>query len=82
MAPLNIFVLQVFIQQCLSEGDPNAACNINTTGITLDWTSDDDKVTSKYVPLNKSNIGIHFTVSGFQNFQSYAALCGMPATHF
>ena len=44
----------------------------------MDWTSDDGKPSSKYVPLNKSNIGICFTASGFKKFHAFAACCGMP----
>ena len=35
---------------------------------------------NKYVPLNKSNIGICFTASSYWQFRAFAALCGMPAT--
>ena len=33
-----------------------------------------------YVPLNKSNVGICFTASGYKQFRAFATLCGMPAT--
>ena len=80
-APLNIFVPQVFIQQRLSEGDPRASCGITATGITLQWSDpEDDQLVSKYVPLNKSNVGMCFTASGFRSFKAFAALLGMPAT--
>ena len=36
---------------------------------------------SKYIPLNKSNISICFTASGYQNFSNFAALFGMPASY-
>ena len=38
--PLNIFILQAFIQQRQSKGDSVAACSINATGITLQWMSE------------------------------------------
>ena len=81
MAPLNILVPQVFIQQQLSGGDPEVACQINATGITLDWTVESGEASTKYIPLNKSNIGICFTASGYQNFLLFATLCGMLATY-
>ena len=34
---------------------------------------------NKYIPLNKSNVGICFTASGYKQFRAFAALCGMPA---
>ena len=81
MAPLNMFVPQVVIQQRQSEGDPNAKCIITATGIELEWTGDENKMVSKYIPLNKSNIDFCFTASGYQNFSNFAALFGMPATY-
>ena len=79
--PLNIFVPQAFIQKCQSEGDSVASCSINATGITLKWMSESGKEASKYVPLNKSNIGIAFTAPGYKNFRAFAALFAMPATY-
>lgn len=80
-APLNILVPQVFIQQRQSEGDSVASCSITATGISLEWMDDKGKPASKYVPLNRSNVGIAFTASGYKNFHAFAALCGMPATY-
>ena len=79
-APINIFVPQVFSQQRQAEGDSNASCSISADSITLQWTGENGKHANKYVPLNKSNIGICFTASGYKQFRTFAALCGMPAT--
>ena len=82
--PLNIFVPQAFIQQRQSEGDSVASCSINATGKTLKWMSESGKEASKYVPLNRSNIGIAFTASGYKNFKAFAAMFAMfamPATY-
>ena len=35
---------------------------------------------NKYIPLNKSNIDICFTASGYKQFRAFASFCGMPAT--
>ena len=80
-APLNIFMPQAFIQQWQSKGDPHAKCTISATGIDLEWTDQQGKQTYKYVPLNKSNIGICFTTSGYKNFSNFAALLGIPAMY-
>ena len=45
----------------------------------MDW--DENKMVSKYIPLNQSNIGICFTASGYHNFSNFAALFGIPATY-
>ena len=79
-APINIFVPQMFSQQRQAEGDSNASCSILADSITLQWTGENGKQANKYVPLNKSNVGICFTVSGYKHFRAFAALCGMPAT--
>ena len=79
-APINIFVPQVFSQQRQAEGDSNVSCSISGDSITLQWTGENGKQVNKYVPLNKSNIGICFTASGYKQFRAFAALCGMPAT--
>ena len=79
-APINIFVPQVFSQQRQAEGDSNASCSISADSITLQCTGENGKQTNKYVPLNKSNVGICFTASGYKQFRVFAALCGMPAT--
>ena len=79
-APINIFVPQVFLQQRQAEGDSNASCSISADSITLQWTGENGKQANKYVPLNKSNVGICFTASGYKQFRAFAALCGMPAT--
>ena len=79
--PLNIFVPQAFIQQRQSEGDSIASCSINATGIILKWTSKSGQEASKYIPLNRSNIGIAFTASGYKNFKAFAAMFAMPATY-
>ena len=79
--PLNIFVPQAFIQQHQYKGDSIASCSINATGITLKWMSQSGREASKYIPLNRSNIGIAFTASGYKNFQAFAAMFAMPATY-
>ena len=79
--PLNIFVPQAFIQQRQSKGDSDASCSINATGITLKWMFKSGREASKYVPLNRSNIGIAFTASGYKNFKAFAAMFAMPATY-
>ena len=79
-APINIFVPQVFSQQCQAEGDTKASCSISADSISLQWTSKNGKQANKYVPLNKSNVGTCFTASGYKQFRAFAALCGMPAT--
>ena len=80
--PLHIFVPQAFIQQGQSEGDSLASCSINATGIILKWMSESGREASKYVPLNRSNIGIAFTASGYKNFKAFAAMFTMPALMF
>ena len=79
-APINIFVPQVFSQQRQAEGDSEASCSISADSISLQWTGENGKQANKYVPLNKSNVGICFTASGYKQFRAFAALCGMPAT--
>ena len=79
-APINIFVPQVFSQQCQSEGDSKASCSTSTDAISLQWTGESSNMANKYVPLNKSNISICFTASGYKQFRAFATLCGMPAT--
>ena len=79
--PLNIFVPHAFIQQCQSEGDSVASCSIDATGITLKWMSESSKEASKYAPLNRSNIGIAFTASGYKNFRAFAAMFAMPTNN-
>ena len=78
---LNIFVPQALIQQQQSEGDSVASCSINPTRITLKWMSESGREASKYVPLNRSNIDIAFTASGYTNFKAFAAMFAMPATY-
>ena len=79
-APINIFIPQVFSQQRQAEGDSKASCSISADAISLQWTGENGKIANKYVPLNKSNVGICFTASGYKQFRAFAALCGMPAT--
>ena len=79
-APINIFVPQVLSQQRQAEGDSKASCSISADSISLQWTRENGKQANKYVPLNKSNVGICFTASGYKQFRAFAALCGMPAT--
>ena len=79
-APINIFVPQVFSQQRQTEGDSQASCSISADSISLQWSGENGKQANKYVPLNKSNVGICFTASGYKQFRAFAALCGMPAT--
>ena len=78
--PINIFIPQVFSQQCQAEGDSKASCSISADSISLQWTGENRKQANKYIPLNKSNVGICFTASGYKQFRAFAALCGMPAT--
>ena len=79
-APINIFIPQVFSQQRQSEGDSKASCLISANTISLQWTRENGNIANKYVPLNKGNVGICFTASGYKQFRAFAALCGMPAT--
>ena len=79
-APINIFVPQVLSQQHQAEGDSKASCSISADSISLQWTGKNGKQANKYVPLNKSNVGICFTASGYKQFRVFTALCGMPAT--
>ena len=79
-APINIFVSQVFSQQCQAEGDSKASCSISADSISLQWTGENGKMANKYIPLNKSNVGICFMASGYKQFRAFAALCGMPTT--
>ena len=79
-APINIFVPLVFSQQCQAEGDSKASCSISADSISLQWTGENGKLANKYIPLNKSNVGICFTASGYKQFRAFAALCGIPAT--
>ena len=79
-APINIFVPHVFSQQCQSEGDSKASCSISTNAISLQWTGENGNIAHKYVPLNKSNVVICFTASGYKQFRELATLCGMPST--
>ena len=57
-APINIFVPQVFSPQCQAEGDSKASCLISADSTSLQWTGENSKMANKYVPLNKSNVGI------------------------
>ena len=43
--------------------------------------SESGREAAKYVPLNRSNIGIAFTASGYKNFKAFAAMFAMPATY-
>ena len=79
-APINIFIPQVFSEQCQAEGDSKASCSISANAISLQWMGENGNMANKYVPLNKSNVGICFTASGYKQFRAFAALCGMPAT--
>ena len=79
-APINIFVPQVFSQQRQPKGDSKASCSISTNAISLQWTGENGNMANKYVPLNKSNVGICFTASGYKQFRAFATLCSMPAT--
>ena len=78
-APINIFVPQVFSQQRQAEGYSKASCSISADSISLQWTGENGKLANKYIPLNKSNVGICFTASGYKQFRALAALCGVPA---
>ena len=42
-APINIFVPQVFSQQCQAEGDSKASCSISADSISLQWTGENGK---------------------------------------
>ena len=77
-APLNIMVPQVFVRQRREEGDTRARCSIDDSCIELEWLSTKDQVVSKYVPLNKNNVGMCFTAPGFRHFRAFMALA-MPA---
>ena len=79
-APINIFIPQVFSQQCQSEGDSKASCSISAYTISLQWTRENGNMANKHIPLNKSNIGICFTAYSYKQFRAFATLCGMPAT--
>ena len=79
-APINIFVPQVFSQQRQSEGDSKESCSIYANAISLKWTRENGNIDNKYIPLNKSNVGICFTTSGYQQFRAFATLCSMPTT--
>ena len=79
-APINIFVPQMFFQQRQAEGDSKASYSISADSISLQWTGENGKQANKYVPLNKSNVRICFTASGYKQFRAFTALCGMPAT--
>ena len=79
-APINIFIPQVFSQQRQAKGDSKASCSISANAISLQWTGENGKLANKYVPGNKTNVGICFTASGYKQFRAFAALCGMPAT--
>ena len=70
----------MFSQQRQAEGDSKASCSISADSISLQWTSENGKQANKYVHLNKSNVGICFTASGYKQFRAFAALCGMSAT--
>ena len=78
-APINIFIPQVFSQEHQAKGDSKASCSISADAISLQWMGENGKMANKYIPLNKSNIGICFTASGYMQFGAFAALCGMPA---
>ena len=79
-APINSFVPQVFSQQRQAEGDSKASCSISADSISLQGTGENGQQGNKYIPLNKSNIGICFTASGYKQFRVFAALCGIPAS--
>ena len=79
-APINIFIPQAFSMQHQSEGDSKASYSISADAISLQWTRENSNIANKYVPLNKSNVGICFTASGYKQFRAFAALCRMPAT--
>ena len=70
----------MFSQQCQSGGDSKASCSISANAISLQWTGENSNIANKYVPLNKSNVGICFTASGYKQFRAFAALRGMPVT--
>ena len=70
----------MFSQLCQSEGDSKASCLISADAISLQWTRENGNIAHEYVPLNKSNVGICFTASGYKQFRAFTALCGMPAT--
>ena len=43
--------------------------------------SESGREACKYVPLNRSNIGIAFTASGHKKFKAFPAMFAMPATY-
>ena len=69
----------MFSQQRQAEGDSKASSSISANSISLQWTGEIGKQANKYVPLNKSNVGICFMASGYKQLRAFAALCGMPA---
>ena len=71
-------VPQVFVWQGREEGDTKARCSIDDMSIELEWLSTKDQKVSKYVPLNKNNVGMCFTAPGFRRFRAFMALA-MPA---
>ena len=70
----------MFSQQRQAKGDSKASCSISADSISLQWTGENGKQANKYIPLNKSNVGICFTASSYKQFRAFTALCGMPAT--
>ena len=60
--------------------DSKASCSISADSISHQWTGENGKQANKYVPLNKSNIGIFCTASGYKQFRAFSTLWGMPAT--
>ena len=70
----------MFSQQCQAKGDSKATCLISADSISLQWAEETGRLANKYDCLNKSNVGICFTASGYKQFRAFATLCGMPTT--
>ena len=73
-APINIFVPQVFSHQRQSEGDSKASCSISADAISPQWTGENGNIAHKYVPLNKSNVGICFAHPATSNSEHLTPL--------
>ena len=72
-SPTKIVVPQVFAQQRAVEGDLSAHCDVQADGLLLEWTSDTThQLSSKFVPLSSSNVGIVCSAPKFNRFLDFA----------
>ena len=72
-SPTKIVVPQVFAQQRAVEGDLSAHCDVRADGLLLEWTSDTThQLSSKFVPLSSSNVGIVRSAPKFNRFLAFA----------